>query len=95
LFSTRAADLAIEYLRTQLPPQTFETPLVDNATVASVRASKDLLPQMFEAANGPLEKSDYFLLAEVMQPSEIHPEVVQVLDSIAKLISDYEAANSV
>jgi predicted ATPase len=87
LFSTKTADDAIAYLRTQLPPQTFENPLADNATVVAVRASKDVLPQMFEAVGGPLEKEDYFLLAEAMVPDEIHPDVTQVLDAIAALVS--------
>lgn len=86
LFSIKSAENAIAYLRTQLPPQTFEHPLTDNATVIAVRASKDILPQMFEAAGGPLEKADYFLLAQAMLPSEIHPEVIKVLDAIADLV---------
>jgi len=88
LFSTKAAENAIAYLRTQLPPQTFESPLIDNATVVAVRASKDILPQMFEAAGGPLEKADYFLLAKAMVPGEIHPEIMKVLDAIGDLIGD-------
>lgn len=86
LFSTKAANDAIAYLKTQLPPQTFEHPLTDNATVVAVPASKDILPQMFEAAGSLLEKADYFLLAEAMVPGEIHPEVMTVLDAIAALV---------
>jgi predicted ATPase len=86
LFSAGMAEDAIVYLRSQLPPQTFENPLADNATVVAVRASKDLLPQMFEAAGHPLEKEDYFLLASAMMPEEIHPEVIAVLDAIAALV---------
>ena len=89
LFSMKMADDAIAYLKTQLPPQTFENPLVDNATVVAVRASKDVLPQMFETIDGPLEKEDYFLIAEVMKPEEIHSEVVGVLDAIARLIAGH------
>lgn len=88
LFSAGAADKAIAYLRNQLPPQTFENPLADNATVLTVRASKDVLPQMFEAAGDPLEKEDYFLLADLMKPEEIHPDVLTVLDAIRDLIPD-------
>lgn len=86
LFSSLEADAAITYLKGQLPPQTFEDPSADNRTVATVRASKDLLPQMFEAAGHPLEKEDYFLIAEAMRPEEIHPEVMAVLDAIEGLI---------
>jgi predicted ATPase len=86
LFSSIEADAAITYLKSQLPPQTFENPLTDNQTLATLRASKDLLPQMFDAAGHPLEKEDYFLIAEAMKPEEIHPEVMGVLDAIAGLI---------
>ncbi len=86
LFSSAAADAAIVHLRSQLPPQTFDNPLTDNATVTTVRASKELLPQMFDAAGYTLEKEDYFLVAEAMRPDEIHPEVLAVLRSIADLV---------
>jgi len=43
---------------------------------------------MFEAAGGPLEKADYFLLAEATLPGEIHPEIIEVLDAIAVLVGD-------
>ena len=86
LFSGKMADDAVAYLRTQLPPQTFENPLIDNNVV--VRASKDVLPQMFEVVGTPLEKADYFLLAEAMLPEEIHPEVTNVLNAIANLVNN-------
>lgn len=86
LFRDGEATRALDYLKTQLPPQTFTDPLKDNATVVAVRASKDLLPQMFEAAGRSLEKSDFFLLAEAMTADEVHPEVVRVLDAIADLL---------
>jgi len=42
---------------------------------------------MFAVAGIPMEKEDYFLLAEVMRPDEIHPEVVNVLDAIGSLVA--------
>jgi predicted ATPase len=86
LFSQRAAIQADAYLRSQLPPQTFDDPLTDNATVVAIRASKDLLPQVFEAAGMTVEKEDFFLIARQMRPSEIHPAVVEMLDRIAALL---------
>jgi hypothetical protein len=41
---------------------------------------------MFDGVGSPLEKEDYFLLAQVMKPEEVHPEVIGVLDSIAGLL---------
>lgn len=88
LFTQPAAARAEAYLRSQLPPQTFEHPLTDNATVLSIRASKDLLPQVFEAAGMTVEKEDFFLIARQMKPSEIHSDVVAMLDQIAGLLAD-------
>jgi hypothetical protein len=89
LFAPLTADRAIEYLRTQLPGSFFDDPLSD-ATQAAVEvpASKKLLPQMFQAAGRPMEKSDFFMLAEKMRPDEIHPDVRTVLDKIAALIPE-------
>ena len=87
LFSAAQGEKALDYLREQLPPQTFVNPLEDNATVNTVRASKDILPQAFAAAERLLEKEDYFLIAEKMRPDEIHPEVRVVLDSIEALLT--------
>jgi predicted ATPase len=88
LFTAPIASKAIDYLKTQLPPAFFTDPLADSAAIVSVPASKELLPQMFEAAGRPLEKGDFFLIAQNMKPEEIHPEVVRVLDAIAQLLPD-------
>jgi hypothetical protein len=86
LFTATEASKAIDYLKTQLPPAFFSNPLADSAAIVSVPASKQLLPQMFDAAGRPLEKGDFFLIAQNMKPEEIHPEVVRVLDAIAELL---------
>ena len=86
LFVAEEGRKAIEYLRQQLPPVFFDNPLHDNPVVDSVPASKQLLPQMFEAAGRPMEKCDFFLIAGNMKPDEIHPEVIEVLDMIAALL---------
>ena len=51
--------------------------------ITRVRASKTLLPGFLRAANLPLPKTDYYLIAEQMQPEEIASEVKQKLDDIA------------
>jgi hypothetical protein len=88
LFTASAASKAIDYLKTQLPPAFFTDPLVDSAAIVSVPASKELLPQMFDAAGRPLESGDFFLIAQDMRAKEIHPEVVRVLDAISGLLPD-------
>ncbi len=91
LFGQAASERATEYLRTQLPEPFFRNPLSDaTEAVVEVPASKKLLPQMFEAAGRPMEKSDFFLVAEKMEPREIHPDVRQVLDKISELIPERE-----
>ena len=63
-------------------------PLADSAAIVSVPASKELLPQMFEVAGRPLEKRDFYLIAQNMRAEEIHPEVVRVLDAVSRLLPD-------
>jgi hypothetical protein len=41
--------------------------------------------EMFHATGTPLEKEDYFLLAETMKAEEMHPEIIAVLDAITNL----------
>lgn len=87
LFSTVSSTAAIEYLETQLPRSFFNDPLSDETqAVIEIPASKKLLPQIFDRASRPLEKCDFYLLAEVMKPEEIHNDVKTVLDKISELL---------
>jgi len=87
LFSIEEAKRAIAYLKTQLPEPFFADPLSDTIqAIMEIPASKKLLPEMFEAAGRPLEKSDFFLIAESMRKEEIHPEIIRVLNCIAGLL---------
>lgn len=38
-------------------------------------------------------KTDYFLIAEQMEISEIHPDVSEVLDKIARVVMTFDADN--
>jgi predicted ATPase len=86
MFAKAEAVKAIDFLKQQLPPVFFDNPLQDTAAVVSVAASKQILPQLFEAAGRRMEKSDFFLIASNMRPAEIHPEVVEILNSIVELL---------
>jgi hypothetical protein len=91
LFGQAAFERAMSYLKTQLPESFFADPLSDATQAAlDVPASKKLLPQMFEAAGMPKEKSDFYLIAEKMEPREVHPDVKRALDSIAELLAEAE-----
>ncbi len=86
LFAHAAAEKAMDYLKSQLPGSFFEKPLSNETkAIVEIPAKKQLLPQMFEAAGQPLDPSDYKLLAEIMKPDEVHPDVIAVLDEIAAL----------
>lgn len=60
--------------------------LGDLAALRRMKASEDLIPKLLEAANNPLPKMDYYLIAAAMRPDEIHPEVVQMLDRVAEVL---------
>jgi predicted ATPase len=78
----------LAYLRKQLPPHFFVAPLDNSETLKAVPASKKLLPEFLAHVGlSDLRKGDYYRIAQVMQPEEIHPEVVQVLDRIAQILS--------
>jgi hypothetical protein len=86
LFTRHDANKAIDYLKRQLPAIFFEDPLSDQVQAAvEIPASKQLLPQMFQAVGRIMEKSDFFLIAKVMRKNEVHPDVLGVLDRIASL----------
>jgi hypothetical protein len=80
------ANAAMGYLREQLPPAFFKDPLQVNAFLRSEPASKTLLPQLFEKADVTLTKSEYFLIAQQMEPAEIPAEIRQKLDAIMAVV---------
>ena len=74
---------AERYLRDQLPPAAFRDSLANVPFWAGTPASKTLLPGLFEACGIPITKQEYYLIAEQMNPEEVHPDVVAKLDSLA------------
>lgn len=57
--------------------------LGDHIALESVRASEKFLVPLLEKLGRETPKRDLYMLADEMQPEEIHPEVVQKLDRIA------------
>jgi len=88
LFQGAAAKTAQDFLREQFPPTIFTNPLDDTVAVRTIAASKDVFPQLFDKTGTHLGKSEYYRIAEIMEQDEIHPEIVNVLDSIANLHSE-------
>jgi predicted ATPase len=78
-------ELAQRFLQDQLPPAVFRNPLGDHAFWESTPASKTILPALFQDVQLPINKEEYYLIAEQMLPEEIPPEVGLKLDRIAEL----------
>jgi len=77
---------AMDYLREQLPPAFFHSPLEAGAFLRAEPASKTLLPALLAKAEVTISKSDYFLLAQQMKPEELPPEVEDKLNAIHRLV---------
>ena len=72
----------------ELPAAVFDNPLHDGEAVRRIPASKSILPRLFKDEQPPIRKADYYRIAESMEPDEIHPEVIEVLDRISALIPE-------
>ena len=59
-------------------------PFDDHPALSKIKASEYLEPWLADAGQ-PTLKKDLYLLAGMMEPDEIHPEVVGVLDKISEL----------
>jgi predicted ATPase len=87
IFGVGDANKGLKYLRDQLPPVFFTNVFENSLFLISEPASKTLLPGFFAAIGmATFRKTDYFLVAEQMQPDEIHPDVIAVLDQIAEAL---------
>jgi len=77
-----------ETFRAEYPASVLDDPLSDIAALTHIAASKNILPKLFprEPPVAWLPKSDYYRIAESMEPDEIHPEAIEVLDKIAALV---------
>lgn len=67
----------------QVPPGTDL--FSDHTALCNVKASVKLLEPWLTKVEKPTPKKDLYLLASVMEPDEIHPEAVEMLDRIYEL----------
>ena len=74
------------WMERHFPPEEYRSPLEASLFFHKIKAT-DLLEAMMSGAGVTLDKSDYYRIAEQMNPDEVHPEVVQKLDAIAKCFS--------
>jgi hypothetical protein len=78
------ADLR-RHLAETYPPAVLREPHGDHAFLNNTKARTDLLPPALTAAGLPaFPYTRYHEIAAVMRPEEIHPEVVEKLDGIAR-----------
>jgi hypothetical protein len=56
----------------------------DHVSLVRVKASEEVLVPLLEQVSRSTPKKDLYLLASVMTPEEIHPEVREKLDRIAE-----------
>lgn len=78
------ADL-MTYFEQNYPPAFLKDPHGDYPFLNNAKARTELLPPALAAAGLPdLPYTQYYLIAWMMQPEEIHPEVREKLDAIVK-----------
>jgi hypothetical protein len=76
------ADLA-QHFEQEYPPAFLRDPHVDLPLLNATKARSDLIPRALAAAGLPgIEYTEYFEIATLMEPNEIHLEVRQKLDAI-------------
>jgi hypothetical protein len=65
------------------PPAFLKDPFVDTPYLKNTKARTELLPPALDAAGLPgFHYTQYYEIASVMKPEEIHPEITEKLDNI-------------
>lgn len=81
--SAVAAEKADRVLRDGVAPPMYRSPLEDHSYHRSMRG-RGTLSTALEGMERPPSQREYWRIAAVMTPEEIHPEVVEKLDAIAE-----------
>jgi hypothetical protein len=77
------AEALMKHLHDNMPPRLLSEPLADLPMLTSSKARTELLPPALAAAGFvDLPYTEYFRIASMMRPEEIHPEVREKLDGI-------------
>lgn len=80
---TNIADKVDDYMKRQLPPVLYDNPSVTSDFLLQIK-SKTILASIMQEAGIDITESDYYLIAAQMFEEEIHPEVVEKLNTIAE-----------
>ncbi|MCC5840513.1 MAG: AAA family ATPase [Opitutales bacterium] len=81
-----SAQAALTYLREEMPPAFFKSPLESSNFLRSLPASKTLLPEIFKRAELHLPKSNFFMLARQMKKADLPGEISDKLDAIQQVV---------
>jgi predicted ATPase len=84
IFSSKAE----EFINGQFAPDAVHNPLDDVAFLVTTRASKDVLPILFNKVDVEIVKNDYFKIVPYFKTDEVHPEVIEKLDKIKDLFGN-------
>ena len=76
------AEKAEAYMKQQLPLAWYENPFESSDFLLGTKA-KNVLSNIFQEAGLNVRESDFYQIAAQMKKEEIHPEVVEKLDTIA------------
>ena len=79
----QAAGKAEAYMKRQLPPALYDNPFELSNYLQDTKAKK-VLANIFNEAGLAIKETEYYLIAAQMTKEEIHPEVVEKLDAIAR-----------
>ncbi|MDD9807608.1 MAG: AAA family ATPase [Gammaproteobacteria bacterium] len=73
----------VKELKQILPPEVIDEPTANHDYMRRTPASKDILPRIFDVGHLDVSKMEYYQIAEIMRPEEIHKDVRAMLDAIA------------
>ncbi len=76
------AEKAEAYMKQQLPPAWYENPFESSDFLLDTKA-KNVLSNIFQEAGLNVRESDFYQIAAQMKKEEIHPEVVEKLNTIS------------
>lgn len=75
-----AADALARHIEAEWPPAAVSDPFGDHGFFIGVKARRDILPQALQAAGVlDLPYTEYFQIARLARPEELHPEVREKL----------------
>lgn len=83
VFTVAMAREAREYLQEHLPALFDQDDARGSDCLRELKASEDILLPLFEQIGKPIAKKDFYQLAAVMTPEEVHPEIIEKLDMMA------------